>query len=140
MRPSHFAIPIIALAGSAGLAACASVDPSEAEESEEAFLARIDDSRECFTEREVRGYAAAPDDRGLQERITVDTGRNEEFVLETLGPCDDLDFALRVSITSQSPGSLCSGDLAYIMISSRNAAGTSQCTARVLGRLMPEEG
>ena len=72
-----------AILGSAlALASCAPA----AEEPPET-LAGLDTSNQCFFTRTVRGFSDAPDGPGGQERIFVDTGGNESFVLQEEGAC-----------------------------------------------------
>lgn len=127
----------LALALTAGCAPSGAADAS-ADADAQALLDRLDTSRSCFTQREVRGYANAPDGPGNSERILVDTGPREEFLLETLGPCPDLDATLRLTIRSRQLSQICTGELADVVLPSTIAGDFNRCTVRVLGRITPE--
>lgn len=130
-KPYRAALPA-ALALS--LAACAQTPAPDADEADR-MLADLDTSRACFMQREVRGYSDAPDASSANERILVDTGLREQFLLETTGPCPELDFSLGIALDNRTAGSVCTGDLETIVIPSRVAGGSGICPVRVLGRL-----
>ncbi len=119
------------------LGACAPMDAPQANAAD-AEPTEIDTSRSCFTQREIRGYAAAPDGPNGRERIYLDTGIHEQFVLETIGPCPDLDFSLRIALDTRTMGSICTGDVETLVIPSAIPQEFGQCPVRVLGRLVEE--
>ncbi|MBB3034959.1 DUF6491 family protein [Alteriqipengyuania lutimaris] len=96
-------------------------------------LAGLDTSKQCFFTRSVRGFSNAPDGPGGRERIFVDTGVNENFVLEPVGTCLDIDFAQRVAIDSRYGPSLCTGELVDVIVPSATRA--DRCRMRVIGRV-----
>lgn len=120
-----------------GLGACVPKDAPQADEAT-ADLAEIDTSLSCFTQREIRSYSRAPDGPSRRERIYLDTGINEKFMLETIGPCPDLDFSLRIALDTRTAGSICTGDVETLVIPSAIPQEFGQCPVRVLGRLIEE--
>ena len=96
-------------------------------------LAGLDTSNQCFFTRSVRGFSNAPDGPGGEERIFVDTGGRESFVLEPVGTCLDIDFAQQIAIDSRYGPSLCTGDLADVIVPS--ATRPDRCRMRVIGRV-----
>ena len=119
------------------LAACTAIPPAQ-EGAEDAFLATVDTSRACFNRREIRGYEAAPDASGSRERILLDTGLDETFVLETTGPCPGLDWSLRVALDQRGIGNICTGDLERLVLPRGQGQDLASCPVRVIGRLIPE--
>ncbi|MGB3165323.1 MAG: DUF6491 family protein [Alteraurantiacibacter sp.] len=119
------------------LAACTSTPQTEVG-SEDAFLAQVDISRACFNRREVRGYEAARDASGSRERILLDTGLEEIFVLETTGPCPGLDLSLRVALDQRGIGNICTGDFERIVLPRGQGQDLASCPVRVIGRLVPK--
>ncbi|KLI62966.1 DUF6491 family protein [Aurantiacibacter marinus] len=129
--------PFNAMLGAAimlGLAGCAPVERSGSDASDQ-VLAQLDTSRSCFNQREIRGYARAPGGTGTRERIYLDTGLNERFLLETVGACPDLDFSLRIRLDTRTIGSVCTDDLATLVIPPTAVQEFGQCPVRVLGRV-----
>lgn len=96
-------------------------------------LVGLDTSNQCFFTRSVQGFSDAPDGPSGQERIFVDTGVNEKFVLEPVGTCLDIDFAQQVAIDSRFGPSLCTGDLTDVIVPSATRA--DRCQMRVIGRV-----
>ncbi|RJY09947.1 DUF6491 family protein [Aurantiacibacter aquimixticola] len=127
----RIAMPI---AATLALTACAQTPPAESAQ-DDPLLAQLDTSRSCFIQREVRGYSAAPDAAYGRQRIFLDTGLDERFVLETTGPCPELDFSLRAALSQRTIGSICTGDLETLIVPSRIAQDFGQCPVRVLGRV-----
>lgn len=125
--PARPLLSLAALGGVAALASCAPMDDAPSE-----TLAGLDTSRQCFFTRTVNGFAEAPDGPDGQERIFVDTGRADRVLLETAGPCLDIDFATRIALDTRFGGpSLCTGDTANLLVPS--ATGTDRCLVRVVG-------
>jgi hypothetical protein len=121
-----------AVAAAAALSACAPVDPAR-----DTRVAALSTERSCFFTRQINGYSEAPDGPHGSERLYVDTGVNDRYLLETFGPCPDLDWALQIAIDSRMQSSLCTGDTATVIVPrSIGGGGSDRCTARVLGRLM----
>lgn len=120
------------------IAGCASIEGAETD-ADDPVLAQLDTSRSCFNQREIRGYSRAPDVFGARERVYLDTGVNERFVLEAIGACPDLDFSLRLRLDTRTLGNVCTGDLATLVIPSTFAQELRQCPVRVLGRVLEDD-
>ncbi len=127
-------MPLLGAALMLGISGCAPMDAPETD-ADDALLAQLDTSQACFTQREVRGYSRAPDGSGGRERIFLDTGANERFLLETVGACPDLDFSLRIALGQRTIGSVCTGDLETLVIPSAIPQEFADCPVRVLGRV-----
>ncbi|GGD45006.1 hypothetical protein GRI62_10280 [Erythrobacter arachoides] len=123
-------IPAILLA----ITGCAMAEPADPR-TEEQMLASLDTSRACFTQREIRNFARAPSASAGRERIYLDTGLRETFLLETTGPCAELDFSNRLALETRGLGSVCTGDLENLVFTSRAGGGDGFCPVRVLGRV-----
>lgn len=122
------------VAGTAlGLTACAPVDEPAADEYD-ATLASLDTERACFFVREVNGYSTAPGGSSGNERIWVDTGVRERFLLETRGVCPDLDFSHQIGIDAGGSISICSGQTEFLLVPSTIRGEVDRCPVRVLGR------
>ena len=130
------AIAALPLFAALGLAACVqSTGEAPDGADNDTLLAVLDTSRACFTQREIRGYSDAPRSDGAAERIILDTGLRERFVLETLGPCPDLDFSMRMALAQRTFGSVCTGDVENLVFPSGTAGADGYCPVRVLGRV-----
>lgn len=134
-HPIHSAISLAALA-LAG-AACAPVDRGEPD-AYDATLANIDTTRACFFTREINGYSNAPESSARNERIYIDTGVNERWLLETMGTCPDLDFSQRIALDTRSSTSVCTGNLENLLVPSVTPGEVDRCPVRVLGRVIEE--
>ncbi|MBD59954.1 MAG: hypothetical protein CL808_07535 [Citromicrobium sp.] len=126
---SRTLIPLAIIGGAAALASCAPV-PEPGPET----IAGLDTSDQCFFTRTVNGFSDAPDAPDGDERIFVDTGPNEKFVLEPVGTCFDIDFARRIAIDERSGSSLCTGETTNIVVPS-STMGPQRCLVRVVGRV-----
>lgn len=92
--------------------------------------------RQCFFARQINGYSEAPDGPNGENRLYVTTGVNDRWLLQTYGPCPDLDWSFRVAIDTRFEGSsLCTGDTATVIVPRGISGPTDRCTARVLGRV-----
>lgn len=138
---SQFGVPFlrktVAAAFVLGLVGCAQTEAPEAGASD-SLLAQLDTSRACFTQREITGYSNAPGGSAGRERIFVNTGRRERFLLETTGPCPDLDFSLRIALDTRTMGSICTGDFERLIVPSVVPQDFGVCPVRVLGRVPRE--
>jgi len=121
-----------------GLAGCAPMDePSAAEY--DASLANIDTSRACFFTRQINGFSNAPDGPRGSERLYVRTGVNEEWLLETMGSCPDLDFILQIALDTGSRTTVCSGSMETLLVPDAFGDRLDRCPVRVIGRVIEEE-
>ncbi len=125
------------IAGALGLSACAPTDAAAVDEYD-AVLANLDTQRACFTTREIQGYSNAPESSSRAERIYLDTGMNERFLLETTGPCPELDFGLRLALDVRGTGSICTGDWENLLVPSSLRGEVERCPVRVLGRVIED--
>ena len=128
-------IAIICTGAALGLSACAPVAGPEADEYD-AALANLDTERSCFFTRQIEGYSNAPESSSRNERIYLDAGPNDRWLLETAGVCPDLDFSLRVALDVRGTGSVCTGDFETLLVPSRISGSVERCPVRVLGRGM----
>lgn len=120
-----------AIAASAALSACAQT----AEEPRTAAPGLSTD-RQCFFARQINGYSEAPDGPSGANRLYVRTGASDRWLLETYGPCPDLDWSFRVAIDTRFAGSsLCTEDTATVLVPRGISGPPDRCTARVLGRV-----
>lgn len=119
------------------LAACAPVERAGPDEYD-AVLANLDTSRACFFTREVNGYSNAPEASPGSERIYIDTGVNERWLLETMGTCPELDFSQRIALDTRSSTSVCTGNLENLLVPSVTPGDFDRCPVRVLGRVIEE--
>lgn len=122
-----------------GLAACAPMEAPEPDEYD-ATLANIDTSRACFFTREINGYSNAPDGPRGRERLYVQTGVREEWLLETVGSCPELDFSHQIALDTRSRISVCTGDLETLLIPDGFGDRVDRCQVRVLGRVIAQDG
>lgn len=137
MSPSH-ALPIRApLAAAVALAAAACVP---VERGPDEPIAGLSTERACFFTRQINGYSEAPDGPRGQARFYVNTGVRERYLLETFGPCPDLDWALQIGIDTRMQTSLCTGNTATVIVPRTVGAPPDRCTARVLGRMVDRQG
>lgn len=124
----RIALTLAAFGSVAALASCAPVTEPQPE-----TLAGLQTDNQCFFTRSVRGYSDAPDGPSGAERIFVDTGPNEKFVLESASACLGIDYANRIALDNRSRTSLCTGDTATLLVPS--ATATDRCLVRVIGRI-----
>mgnify|MGYP006397544135 CR=1 FL=1 len=129
-NPATAALPA-ALAASLALAGCAQT----AAEPEPTPV--LSSERQCFFTRQINGYSEAPDGPGGEDRLYVRTGVNDRFLLETFGPCPDLDWSLSIALDTRFSGtSLCSGETVTVLVPQSVGGITDRCTARVLGKVV----
>lgn len=75
----------------------------------------------CFWPHEIRRYSSAGTDS-----LYVEVGAGERYLVETLGPCPDLDFSFRVGLHNRGGGPICSPAGLEIVIP--DPAGTRTCS------------
>ena len=117
-----------ALAAASVCASCAPVEEPEA-------IAGVSTERQCFFTRQVNGYGDAPDGR-RGDRIRIDTGPNDRWLLETFGTCPELDWAHSIALDTRGPSSLCTGDTATLIVPTSLRSTPDRCSVRVLGKLL----
>ncbi|GAB5349821.1 DUF6491 family protein [Alteriqipengyuania sp. 357] len=125
---SRIIAPIAIICVASALASCAPV-PEPGPET----IAGLDTDRQCFPTRIVNGFSEAPDAPDGGERIFVDAGPNNKFVLDPVGMCHDIDFALRIAIDDRYGTALCTGETTELIVPS--SIGPQRCTVRVVGRV-----
>ena len=118
-----------------GLAACAPMDEPASSEPD-AVLASLDTERACFFQRDVNGYSNAPESANGNDRIWIDTGVRERFLVEAFGTCPELDFSQQIGFETRGAISVCTGDQETLLVPSAIPGGTERCPVRVLGRQM----
>lgn len=97
----------------------------------------LSSERQCFFTRQINGYSEAPDGPGGEDRLYVRTGVNDRFLLETFGPCPDLDWSLSIALDTRFSGTnLCSGETVTVLVPQSVGGITDRCTARVLGKVV----
>ena len=128
--PKPAPIPI-ALAAAA-CAACAPVEQDEAF----ALPANVSAERQCFSVDQVSGYSEAPDGPDRGERLYVTSRINDRWLLETYGPCSDLDWSLQIGLDTSASTTLCTGEAATLLVQRTIGERPDRCTARVLGKVI----
>jgi hypothetical protein len=119
-------------AASAAALACAACTPVEAEPEP---IAGLSTERQCFFVSQVNGYGEAPDGpRG--DRLYVSTGVNDRWLLETFGPCTELDWSFSIVLDARPSLSLCTGDTAILLVPRSIGGRPDRCSVRVLGKMM----
>lgn len=129
---------IIAVTPLAVLVAAAACAPIE-EPADDAALAAgpvISSERSCFFTRDINGYGEAPAGPRGGERLYVETGVRERHVLETFGPCPELDWSFQIGIDTRLQSSLCTGDIATVVVPRGIDGSPDRCTAKVIGRVV----
>lgn len=120
----------------APLAALASVSCVQTEVEEPEPVASLSAERTCFFTRQVNGYSEAPEGP-TGDRLYVRTGANTRHLLETYGPCPDLDWSLNIALDTRFSGtSLCTGDTVTLLVPRTGIDTPDRCTARVLGEVV----
>lgn len=128
IRTLFAAAPLVALA------ACASMDDAEAGAEEVAIASE----RSCFFTRSITGYSEAPDGPARAERLYVNTGRDERYLVEAFGPCPELDWNYRIGIDTRpfAASSLCTGDTVTLLVPGSIDGRPDRCRARVIGKVV----
>jgi hypothetical protein len=135
MSPSTPSSPSAALLGtlaaSLALAGCTQGEPEPIEP------VALSSERQCFFTRQINGYSEAPDGPRGEERLYVNTGVNDRYLLETFGPCPDLDWSFSIALDARFAGtSLCSGETVNVLVPQSVGGIPNRCTARVLGKVI----
>lgn len=115
-------------------AACASCAPVEAEPL--AAAAGLSTERQCFFVRQVNGYGQAPDGPRGRERLYVDTGPNDRWLMEAFASCPELDWSQRIALDTRALSSLCTGDTATVLIPDTLGGRVNRCSVRLLGKVL----
>lgn len=126
IRPIHILAPAAALA-------CASCAQQEVEPVES--VAELSTERACFFTRQINSYAEAPDGPRGGDRLYVRVAGGDRYLLETYGPCPDLDWSLSIVLDTRLQTSLCTGDIATVVVPQTVGGLPNRCTARVLGKV-----
>ena len=132
MRPWLLVIPSAApLVFAAG--ACAPVENELAE-----LPPNISTARQCFFVDRINGYGDAPEAGNGRERLYVDTGPGGEWLLETFGPCPEIDWSFAIGLDTRLQSSLCTGETATLLVPQNLDGPANRCTARVLRRVIEQ--
>jgi hypothetical protein len=100
----------------------------------------IDTNRQCFFSSRINGYNSAPNGPNGEKRLTVSTGPREKWLFEVIGPCVDLDFAMRIAFDLRGSSSICTGNRETLLVPSNiGSRGFDRCQARMLGKLLPQD-
>lgn len=111
--------------------ACASCAPVE---EDAAPIPGLSTARQCFFTDQINGYGDAPDGpRG--NRIRVSTGSNDRWLLETFGPCPELDWTFQIALETRPGSNLCTGDTATLIVPRSAGGRPDRCSVRLLGKL-----
>jgi hypothetical protein len=90
--------------------------------------------RQCFSRSMLSGFSA-PDEYTLYVRVAV----RDVWRIETMGPCPDMDWSLRLGLEDRGGGGwICTGDLAEVIVAD-SGLGRLRCPVRVGPQLTPEE-
>lgn len=97
--------------------------------------ANASSARACFYADQVRGFRSVN-----RTSILLDAGRGKTFEAESVGFCQDMDFALALTIRPESTGTsrLCTGDFARLSVRG-SALGSGPCRVRIVKLLTDEE-
>ena len=119
---------------SAALAALACASSCAPVEEPAAPIAGLSTERQCFFTDQINGYGDAPDGpRG--NRIRVSTGPNDRWLLETFGPCPELDWTFHIALETRPGSNLCTGDTATLIVPRSSGGRPDRCSVRLLGKL-----
>lgn len=103
-------------------------------EEEPAPIAGLSTERQCFFTDQINGYGDAPDGpRG--NRVNVSTGPNDRWLLETFGPCPELDWSFQIGLETRPGTSMCTGDTATLLVPTSIGGRPDRCSVRLLGKL-----
>jgi hypothetical protein len=121
-------IPVfVVIAAATTCASCAPVEEPEP-------IAGLSTERQCFFTRQINGYGDAPDGpRG--DRIYIDTGPRDRWLLETFGSCYELDWAQTIALDTRSMSNMCTGDTATLIVPRGLDRTPDRCSVRLLGKM-----
>jgi len=123
--PTFATAPLVLLLG-----ACAATTADEPE-----APLTFDTSRQCFFASQINGYSDAPDGPGGEERLTVSTGVNDDWLFEAFGnTCRELDFAENVAFDTRQL-SLCTGTTETLLVPRGGSGPPDRCSVRLLGKV-----
>ncbi|GAA0272779.1 hypothetical protein GCM10009127_11480 [Alteraurantiacibacter aestuarii] len=121
----------IALGAIAMSAGCAPVDG-------ETRASGDGSARQCFFTSQINSYSDAEDGPDGEERFYIETGPNDNWLFEAIGPCNDLDFTMQIALDTRGMGSVCTGNTETLLIP-RTPTGTGRCSVRVLQKMTDDE-
>lgn len=133
MRPFLSAVVPSAAVLTFGAGACVPVEDEPAE-----LPPNISADRQCFFVDRVNGYGDAPEGPNGRDRLYVDTGPGGEWLLETFGPCPELDWSFTIGLDTRLQSSLCTGDTATLLVPQTFGGVPNRCTVRVLGKVVEQ--
>ena len=92
-------------------------------------------ARASYYVDQVRGFRSVD-----RTSLLLDAGRGRTFQAESVGFCQDMDFALTLAIRPESTGTsrLCTGDFARLSVSGA-ASGSGPCRVRIVKLLTDAE-
>ena len=96
----------------------------------------LSSERQCFFTRQINGYGEAPEGPDGEERIYVRTGVNDRWLLEPIGVCPEIDFALRIGLDTRTMTSLCTDEITTLLVPSTIPGEVDRCRVRVLGKVI----
>jgi hypothetical protein len=118
----------VILGGALALATAASVADSAPPDK------KPQSAHQCFSRSMLSGFSA-PDEHTLYLRANV----NDVYRVETMGPCPDMDWSLRLGLEDRGGGGwICTGDLAEVIVADRGI-GHFRCPVRIGPKLTKEE-
>lgn len=90
--------------------------------------------RQCFWASQVTGFSDAGPDRAL-----VNIGRRDTWEL-TLSPgCPDVNWAMKIGISSRTGERICAGRPAELLVPNASESGFQRCLVRSVRKLAPQE-
>lgn len=122
---------LLAVAAALVAVSCAPVDRGPEEP-----IAGLSTERSCFFTSQINGYSEAPDGPRGEDRLYVRVGVHDRYLLQTYGPCPELDWSFQIGIDTRMQNSLCSGDIATVIVPRGIGGAPDRCTARVLGKMV----
>jgi len=121
------------LAASVTMVLLANCAPTPATDGTTPLASNASTAQSCFFADQVRSFRSV--DRST---ILLDTGRRRTFQADSAGFCQDMDFAMSISIRPESSGTsrLCPGDHARLDVRGTSAG---PCRVRIVKLLTEEE-
>jgi hypothetical protein len=92
------------------------------------------DNRKCFWAHQVNNFQAVD-----ENTVYLRVGVRDVYELTMFGPCNDVDWAHRIAITSHGGSSICTGLDAEIIAPGIGSQRAQRCAVRDIRHLTPEQ-
>ncbi len=97
-------------------------------------LAAEDGGRACFWGSQVSGFSDAGPDRAV-----LNIGQRESWELTLAPGCPDVDWAMKIGISSRTGDRICSDRPAELLVPNASGTGFQRCLVQKVRKLTPEE-